>query len=180
MRCPFCNDSDTQVKDSRPVEEQSAIRRRRQCAQCGARFTTVERVQLSEISVYKKNKEREPFDREKLARSIKRAVRKRNLSEEDVDRLINRVVYTLESSGETEIASQTIGTCVLDALRAVDLTAYIRFASVYKDFQQPEDFEALLETLKADMNPSNKTHHSISASRTSEPVLGSSTGVDHS
>lgn len=148
MRCPFCGYLDTQVKDSRPSEDGVAIRRRRGCPQCGSRFTTFERVQLCEITVIKKSGDRTPFEREKLARSVYSAVRKRGMDTEQVERVINSIVRKLESSGESEVSSKQIGDMVLDSLKTLDPVAYIRFASVYKDFTQAGDFETLIETLK--------------------------------
>lgn len=147
MRCPFCGHEDTQVKDSRPTEDNSAIRRRRFCPACGSRFTTFERVQLRELVVVKKNGSRAPFDREKLMRSILIAVRKRPIGEERVERIVNSITRRLESSGETEIPSSQIGQLVMEALASLDPVAYVRFASVYKNFRETRDFEQFLETL---------------------------------
>ncbi|MFN3077981.1 MAG: transcriptional regulator NrdR [Alphaproteobacteria bacterium] len=147
MRCPFCGHDDTQVKDSRPTDDNAAIRRRRYCPSCGSRFTTFERVQLRELTVIKKSGHRSPFDREKLARSIRIAVRKRPVEEERIERIINGIQRRLESSGDTDIPSQTIGEMVMDALRGLDQVAYVRFASVYKNFREAKDFEAFVETL---------------------------------
>jgi len=147
MRCPFCGNDDTQVKDSRPTEDNSAIRRRRFCANCGARFTTFERVQLRELTVIKKNGIKAPFDREKLARSIMIATRKRPIDPERIERLINGIVRRLESSGETEIKSDTIGELVMDGLAALDKVAYVRFASVYRNFREAKDFEDFIGSL---------------------------------
>ena len=144
MRCPFCGDDDTQVKDSRPAEENSAIRRRRFCPACGSRFTTFERVQLRELTVLKKNDQRVPFDRDKLARSIITATRKRPVEPERVDRMINGIVRRLESLGESEINSTTIGELVMEGLANLDQVAYVRFASVYKNFREARDFEAFI------------------------------------
>jgi len=139
MRCPFCGNDDTQVKDSRPAEDNSAIRRRRFCPACGSRFTTFERVQLRELTVLKKNDQRVPFDRDKLARSIITATRKRPVEPERVDRMINGIVRRLESLGESEISSTTIGELVMEALANLDQVAYVRFASVYKNFRESRD-----------------------------------------
>ena len=139
MRCPFCAHESSQVKDSRPSEDGAAIRRRRQCEACGARFTTFERVQLREVTVVKKNGEREPFDRDKLSRSISIACRKRDISADRVDRLISSIQRQLETRGE-EVTTTQIGEAVMDGLKALDHVAYIRFASVYKDFSEPGDF----------------------------------------
>ena len=147
MRCPFCGHDDTQVKDSRPTEDNSAIRRRRFCPACGSRFTTFERVQLRELIVVKKNGQRAPFDRDKLLRSIMIAVRKRPVGEERVERIVNSITRRLESSGETEIPSTQIGQLVMEALASLDPVAYVRFASVYKNFRETRDFEQFLETL---------------------------------
>ena len=139
MRCPFCAHEDSQVKDSRPSEDGAAIRRRRQCEECGARFTTFERVQLRELTVVKKNGEREPFDRDKLSRSISIACRKRDVPPERIDRLISSIQRQLETRGD-EVTASRIGEAVMDGLRTLDHVAYIRFASVYKDFSEPGDF----------------------------------------
>ncbi|HVU29632.1 MAG TPA: transcriptional regulator NrdR [Sphingomicrobium sp.] len=139
MRCPFCAHEDSQVKDSRPSEDGAAIRRRRQCEACGARFTTFERVQLRELTVVKKDGEREPFDRDKLSRSIAIACRKREISPERIDRLISSIQRQLETRGD-EVTTSQIGEAVMDGLKALDHVAYIRFASVYKDFSEPGDF----------------------------------------
>ena len=141
MRCPFCAHNDTQVKDSRPTEDNSAIRRRRYCPNCGARFTTFERVQLRELTVLKKGGQREPFDREKLLRSMRIALRKRPVEEDRVDRVVNGIVRRLESTGEIEIDVDNIGELVMEALLTLDKVAYIRFASVYKNFRETKDFE---------------------------------------
>ncbi|MCK5623810.1 MAG: transcriptional repressor NrdR, partial [Alphaproteobacteria bacterium] len=135
MRCPFCGHDDTQVKDSRPTEDNSAIRRRRFCTGCGARFTTFERVQLRELTVMKKGGQREVFDRDKLARSIMIALRKRPVDPDRVDRVINGIVRRLESTGESEIRGEMIGELVMEALAALDQVAYVRFASVYRNFR---------------------------------------------
>ena len=147
MRCPFCGHEDTQVKDSRPTEDNSAIRRRRLCPECGSRFTTFERVQLRELTVVKRNGQRSPFDREKLAFSIRIACRKRPVEEERIERVVNSIQRRLESSGETEIDSQDIGRLVMEALANLDPVAYVRFASVYKNFREAKDFEAFVESL---------------------------------
>ena len=144
MKCPFCASLDTQVKDSRPSEDGTAVRRRRVCPDCGARFTTFERVQLRELTVLKRSGRRVPFDREKLRRSIAVAVRKRPVDEESIDKLVSEIVRQLESQGESEIGSETIGQLVLQRLRDIDTVAYVRFASVYQNFRDPKDFENLL------------------------------------
>src|ERR1700748_404598 len=140
MRCPFCGADDTQVKDSRPTDDRGAIRRRRFCANCAARFTTFERVQLRELTVVKKDGDREPFDRDKLARSIYVSMRKRPIDGERVARMINSIVRQLESSGESDIPTDQIGGMVMEALAALDQVAYVRFASVYRDFREAKDF----------------------------------------
>jgi transcriptional repressor NrdR len=139
MRCPFCAHEASQVKDSRPSEDGAAIRRRRQCEACGARFTTFERVQLRDLTVVKKNGEREPFDRGKLERSISIACRKRDIPAERIERLITSIQRQLETRGD-EVTTSKIGEAVMDGLKAIDHVAYIRFASVYKDFSEPGDF----------------------------------------
>ncbi|WP_353217281.1 transcriptional regulator NrdR [Sandarakinorhabdus sp.] len=144
MRCPFCGNDDTQVKDSRPTEDSAAIRRRRQCPACGGRFTTFERVQLRELVIVKKSGKREPFDRDKLARSIMTACRKRPVSPERLERLVNGVVRQLESLGESDIDANVVGEMVMAALQALDPVAYIRFASVYRDFREARDFETFV------------------------------------
>ena len=141
MRCPFCGHDDSQVKDSRPTDDGASIRRRRQCEGCAARFTTFERVQLRELSVVKKDGRREPFDRTKLDRSIAIACRKRALEAPRIDRLVSGIQRQLEHSGESEIMATRIGEMVMDGLKALDTVAYIRFASVYKDFTEARDFE---------------------------------------
>ena len=140
MRCPFCGHDDTQVKDSRPAEDAAAIRRRRFCPSCGQRFTTVERVQLRELTVVKSDKRRVLFDAEKLSRSIRIAMRKRPVAEDRIDRIVNGIVRQLEASGDTEIPSSQIGELVMDTLKEVDEVAYVRFASVYRDFREAKDF----------------------------------------
>ncbi|HYB08586.1 MAG TPA: transcriptional regulator NrdR [Alphaproteobacteria bacterium] len=141
MRCPFCGHEDTQVKDSRPTEDNAAIRRRRFCPACGSRFTTFERVQLRELMVIKKNGQRATFDRDKLVRSIQIACRKRPVDPERIERIVNSIVRRLESSGESDIRSEVIGEMVMDALRGLDPVAYVRFASVYRNFREAKDFE---------------------------------------
>ena len=141
MRCPFCSHEDSQVKDSRPTEDGSAIRRRRQCEDCGARFTTFERIQLRELIVAKSENRREPFDRSKLERSVAVALRKRPVPQERIDKLLSSIQRQLETSGESEVPSSTIGEMVMNGLKALDPVAYIRFASVYKDFREAKDFE---------------------------------------
>jgi transcriptional repressor NrdR len=147
MRCPFCGNDDTQVKDSRPTDDGSAIRRRRQCPACGARFTTFERVQLRELIVVKKSGKRETFDRDKLERSLHIALRKRPVEPERVERLVNGLVRRLESMGENEIPAEVIGELVMEGLETLDPVAYVRFASVYKNFREAKDFEAFVGRL---------------------------------
>jgi transcriptional repressor NrdR len=146
MRCPFCAHEDSQVKDSRPSEDGAAIRRRRQCEGCGARFTTFERVQLRDLTVVKKAGEREPFDREKLAASIAIACRKREIGPDKIERLVSSIQRQLETRGD-EVRSAEIGEAVMDGLKAIDHVAYIRFASVYKDFSEPGHFAEIAETV---------------------------------
>ena len=150
MRCPFCGCEDTQVKDSRPTDDRAAIRRRRLCPNCAARFTTFERVQLRELTVVKKNGQREPFDRDKLARSIQISMRKRPIEPERVERVINSIVRQLESSGENEIPSHEIGELVMEALATLDKVAYVRFASVYRNFREAKDFGEFVGRIAAD------------------------------
>ena len=150
MRCPYCNNDETQVKDSRPSEDNTAIRRRRYCPDCGARFTTFERVQLRELTVVKRSGRRVPFDRDKLMRSIQIALRKRPVEAERVERLVSGIVRRLESLGESEIRAETVGTLVMEGLRALDDVAYVRFASVYKNFREAKDFEELLGELSGE------------------------------
>ena len=140
MDCPFCHHQDTQVKDSRPCEDGAAIRRRRQCASCAARFTTFERVQLRELIVIKRNNKRSRFDRDKLERSMNIALRKRNVDPDMVQQRINRIVRGLESQGEGEIQSEQIGQLVMDELAQIDQVAYVRYASVYRNFREAKDF----------------------------------------
>ena len=150
MRCPFCQHEDTQVKDSRPTEDGACIRRRRQCSACGARFTTFERVQLRDLIIVKRSDRRVPFDREKLTRSVMIALRKRPVDDERVDQMISGIVRQLESLGESEIPSSTLGQLVMDALATLDQVAYVRYASVYKDFREAGDFREFLEELPAE------------------------------
>jgi transcriptional repressor NrdR len=150
MRCPFCANEDTQVKDSRPTDDNAAIRRRRQCPNCGARFTTFERVQLRELTVVKTNGQREPFDRDKLLRSMQIALRKRPVDPERVERVVNGIVRRLESSGESEIPTSVIGQIVMDALASLDQVAYVRFASVYRNFREAKDFEEFVGKLSGE------------------------------
>ncbi|WP_348271589.1 transcriptional regulator NrdR [Methylobacterium sp. Leaf125] len=147
MRCPYCGGPDTQVKDSRPSDDAAAIRRRRVCPDCGGRFTTFERVQLRELTVLKRSGKRVPFDRDKLQRSIGVALRKRPVDPERIERLVSGITRQLESSGEAEIGSEAIGELVMEGLKGLDDVAYVRFASVYKNFREASDFKALLGTL---------------------------------
>ena len=148
MRCPFCAHDDSQVKDSRPTEDNTAIRRRRQCSSCGARFTTFERVQLREITVVKSNDAREPFDRSKIEQSVALACRKRGIDREKIDQLVSGVQRQVETSGEAEISSMAIGEMVMEGLRLLDSVAYIRFASVYRAFNEAKDFEEFAGTVR--------------------------------
>jgi transcriptional repressor NrdR len=148
MKCPYCGAEDTQVKDSRPAEDSAAIRRRRACAGCGARFTTFERVQLREITVLKSDGRRAPFDREKLARSIRVALRKRPVEEDRIERIVNGIQRRLETEAETEVSSRQIGEIVMETLKEVDEVAYVRFASVYRNFSEAKDFREFLGALK--------------------------------
>ncbi len=147
MRCPYCGSLETQVKDSRPTEDASSIRRRRVCPDCGGRFTTFERVQLRELTVVKKSGRRVPFDRDKLMRSIDIALRKRPVESDRVERLVNGIVRQLESQGEAEIQSTKIGELVMEGLRSLDSVAYVRFASVYRNFREARDFNTLIDEL---------------------------------
>lgn len=151
MRCPFCSSDETQVKDSRPTEDNTAIRRRRACATCGARFTTFERVQLRELTVVKKDGQRTPFEREKLERSVSIATRKRPVDPDRIDRMINGIVRQLESSGDQEIPSDKIGELVMEGLAQLDSVSYVRFASVYKDFREAKDFEEFIGELSTNV-----------------------------
>ena len=150
MRCPYCGGLETQVKDSRPSDDHSAIRRRRVCPDCGGRFTTFERVQLRELTVVKRSGRRIPFDRDKLQRSVEVALRKRPVDAERIERMVNGIVRQLESSGEVEISSEQIGELVMEGLKGLDDVAYVRFASVYKNFREAKDFEDLLGELSGE------------------------------
>ncbi len=147
MRCPFCGHEDSQVKDSRPTEDSASIRRRRSCPECGARWTTFERVQLRELTVTKKGGKKEPFDRDKLARSLKIALQKRPVEEDQIERIVNSIQRRLESLGESELPSKVIGEIVMDVLADLDPVAYVRFASVYRNFREAKDFEKFIGTL---------------------------------
>ena len=148
MRCPFCAHDDSQVKDSRPTEDNTSIRRRRQCESCGARFTTFERVQLREITVVKSGGKREPFDRSKIEQSVALACRKRAIEQERIDQLVSGIQRQVETMGDAEIPSARIGEMVMDGLRQLDSVAYIRFASVYRDFGEARDFEEFASTVR--------------------------------
>lgn len=148
MRCPFCGHDDTQVKDSRPTDDNAAIRRRRFCGNCGARFTTFERVQLRELTVVKSNGDKEPFDPEKLLRSMKIALRKRPVNDDRIDQVVSSLVRQLETLGEAEVTTAKIGELVMETLRLLDHVAYVRYASVYQDFRSAADFNEFVDTLK--------------------------------
>ncbi|MDK2757671.1 transcriptional regulator NrdR [Blastomonas fulva] len=148
MRCPFCAHENSQVKDSRPTEDGAAIRRRRQCESCGARFTTFERIQLRDIMVVKSENRREPFNRAKIEKSVAVACRKRGIDQERIDQLVSGIQRQIETSGENEVHSRDIGGMVMDGLRMLDSVAYIRFASVYRDFSEAKDFEEFASTVK--------------------------------
>jgi transcriptional repressor NrdR len=150
MRCPNCSSLDTQVKDSRPTEDSAAIRRRRLCLACGFRFTTFERVQLRELVVIKRNGRRVPFDRDKLARSVEVALRKRNVDPERVEQMVSKIVRELENLGESEVTTETIGETVMAHLRELDDVAYVRFASVYRNFREAKDFRTVLGELSGE------------------------------
>jgi len=147
MRCPFCGHDDTQVKDSRPTEDNTAIRRRRSCPECGARWTTFERVQLRELTVVKNDDDKAPFDRDKLAKSLRIALSKRPVTEERIERIVNSIQRQLETSGESEIPTKAIGEMVMENLRELDQVGYVRFASVYRNFREAKDFETFVEEL---------------------------------
>jgi len=150
MRCPFCGNQDTQVKDSRPTEDSASIRRRRYCSECASRFTTFERVQLRELMVVKRDGTKSSFDRDKILSSIRISLRKRPVEDEKIERIVSSIQRQLETSGETEISSNTIGEKVMDVLLELDKVAYVRFASVYKDFREAKDFEDFVENLETD------------------------------
>ncbi len=153
MRCPLCGHNDTQVKDSRPTEDNSAVRRRRLCPECGSRWTTFERVQLRELTVRKSDGKKVIFDREKLIRSLQIALRKRPVNEDRIDRIVNSIQRQLETSGESEIPTRAIGEMVMDNLRELDQVAYVRFASVYKKFREAKDFEEFVEQMSDETEP---------------------------
>ena len=148
MRCPFCSNEDTQVKDSRPTEDNTSIRRRRICDQCGSRFTTFERIQLRDLVVVKSKGQKENFDRDKMFRSLSLALRKRSIDNDKIEKIVNAIVRKLENSGETEIKSNIIGQYIMEALMHLDQVAYVRFASVYKNFREAKDFENFLGNLE--------------------------------
>ena len=148
MRCPFCSNQDSQVKDSRPTEDNTAIRRRRICDQCGSRFTTFERIQLRDLVVIKTNSQKEAFDRDKMFKSLSLALRKRNIDQEKIEKIVNSIVRKLENSGDTEVKTTLIGEYIMDALSHLDQVAYVRFASVYKNFREVKDFEDFLDNLE--------------------------------
>ena len=154
MRCPFCSNQDSQVKDSRPTEDNTAIRRRRICDQCGSRFTTFERIQLRDLIVLKTNGKKEVFDRDKMFRSLSLALRKRNIDQEKIEKIVNAIVLKLENFGDTEVKSTLIGEYIMEALSHLDQIAYVRFASVYKNFREVKDFEDFLGNLED--NPEEK------------------------
>ena len=156
MRCPFCGNTETQVKDSRPAEDHVAIRRRRLCPACGGRFTTYERVQLRDLVVVKKNGRREDFDRDKLSRSIRIALQKRPIEPERVEQMISGIVRRLESRGESDVPSDEIGQIVMEALARIDTVAYVRFASVYKNFQAADDFDKFVSELRPQDDPASE------------------------
>ena len=145
MRCPFCGKEDTQVKDSRASDDGATIRRRRLCSSCGSRFTTFERIQLRDLSVIKRNGKKIPFDRDKLMKSMMMALRKRQINDDDIDRAVNGIVRQLESNGDTDVQSKLIGELVMNALAEIDNVAYIRYASVYRNFREAKDFEKFVE-----------------------------------
>jgi transcriptional repressor NrdR len=153
MRCPYCGGLDTQVKDSRPTEDNSSIRRRRACPDCGGRFTTFERVQLRELTVVKKNGRRAPFDRDKLQRSVEVALRKRDVAPERVERMINGIVRQLEAQGDSDIPTERIGELVMEGLKTLDGVAYVRFSSVYRNFREARDFNVAVGELEAEPEP---------------------------
>jgi len=150
MRCPYCAGENTQVKDSRPTEENASIRRRRVCPDCGGRFTPFERVQLREITVVKRSGRKVPFERDKLARSVEIALRKRPIESERIERMVSGIVRQIESQGESEVPSSAIGALVMEALRGLDPVAYVRFASVYRDFREASDFQEVLGEIARD------------------------------
>lgn len=173
MRCPYCGTNDSQVKDSRPTEDNTAIRRRRICSECGGRFTTFERIQLRELTVLKRSGRRIPFDRDKLARSLQIALRKRPVDPDRIDQLVSGLVRKLESQGESEIPSKKIGELVMEELRKLDDVAYVRFASVYKNFREARDFETVLGEISGerDYTPAEAKLSSKSSRDVAPPAL---------
>ncbi|MCM2344394.1 MAG: transcriptional regulator NrdR [Alphaproteobacteria bacterium] len=163
MRCPFCSHEDSQVKDSRPTEDGAAIRRRRICPGCGGRFTTFERIQLREMTVIKHDGRKQVFDRDKIFKSMHTALRKRNVQDEQIEKAVTAIVRQLESLGESEIQSTLIGDMVMKALARLDTIAYIRFASVYKDFRKPEDFNEFLEDVRHELEGGPETEEGLVA-----------------
>lgn len=168
MRCPYCGNDDTQVRDSRPTEDNTTIRRRRQCSACGGRFTTFERVQLRELTVVKRSGRKVPFDRDKLVRSIQVALRKRPIDGEKIERMANGIVRQLEASGEPETNAEEIGELVMNALKSLDTVAYVRFASVYKNFREAKDFETFVEEL-SQSEPLASTFNDGTSDPTTDP-----------
>jgi transcriptional repressor NrdR len=161
MRCPYCGANDTQVKDSRPTEDHTAIRRRRFCPECAGRFTTFERVQLRELMVVKRSGRKAVFDRDKLARSIQIALRKRPFDQEEIDQLVSAISRKLESLGDGEVGTQKIGELVMEELRKLDDVAYVRFASVYKNFREARDFETVLDEISERDDPEAEAQQSV-------------------
>ena len=153
MRCPYCMNADTQVKDSRPTEENTVIRRRRVCADCGGRFTTFERIQLRELTIIKNTGRKVPFDRDKLMRSVQVALRKRPVEPERIERMVSGIVRRLENLGESEIQAKMVGELVMEGLYALDQVAYVRFASVYRNFREAKDFEEVLGEMSGQPDP---------------------------
>jgi transcriptional repressor NrdR len=168
MRCPYCSGENTQVKDSRPTEENAAIRRRRICPDCGGRFTTFERVQLRDLVVVKRSGRKVPFDRDKLVKSVEVALRKRPIDPERVERMVSGIVRQLESSGEAEIASSAIGELVMEALKGLDPVAYVRFASVYRDFREAADFQEVLSEIGSEPAAAPEPHHTAGAAESAK------------
>jgi transcriptional repressor NrdR len=170
MRCPSCGSLDTQVKDSRPTEDSAAIRRRRVCLTCNFRFTTFERVQLRELTVIKRNGRRVPFDRDKLMRSVQISLRKRAVDPERVEKMVSAIVRELESAGEAEVSSEAIGEIVMEHLRGLDDVAYVRFASVYRNFREARDFNAIVGELEAEPEPAPATAREAPRQRRNAPA----------
>jgi transcriptional repressor NrdR len=176
MRCPYCGSLDTQVRDSRPTEDASAIRRRRACPDCGGKFTTFERVQLRPLVVVKRSGRRVPFERDKLMRSVEVALRKRPVDPERVERMINGIVRQLESQGESEIASERIGELIMEGLKGLDDVAYVRFASVYRNFREAKDFGAIIGELSRDAGAGKSPDSAPASSRKRDEDLLSPRG----